>query len=457
MKLTNTQINDILKVGENQEVEFKESFRSSQETSKTLCAFANTQGGLLIFGVNSKGQPVGLSGDLDKLQQDIAAANQTLSPSPIISIELHKLLGKNLIVVSIQRSPDMISHTHSGVTYVRIGSTQKKLEGQNLVEFLRNRQILCFDESYEHPIKLSEIDENKVKKYLRVRGQEGYLEDHTIEEFLLSNSLASKNGGLKIKNAAILLFTENPTRYISQAEINLVKFSGVEPVDIVAHQLVQEDPSTSIELALAFAKKYLPRQLKITFEGRRAEIYEYPMDVVREAIVNAVAHRDYFSKDAIQIYIFDDRIEITNPGSLPKGLTKELFGTISIRRNPIVYRFLRDLGYVEGLGTGVPRMRNGMRKAGLDDPKFVFNETIFRVVLYHKKTTKKPIESEQDLNERQAKALQYLKEHRAITTKTYTEINGVSHVTALKDIDEMINFDYLQRIGKRRGAYYVLK
>jgi ATP-dependent DNA helicase RecG len=457
MKLTNSQINDILKAGENQEVEFKESFRSSQETSKAICAFANTQGGLLIFGVDAKGNPIGLRGDLDKIQQEIAAANQTLSPPPMVSIETYKFQRNNLIIVSIQRSPDSISHTHSGVTYVRIGSTQKKLDGQNLVEFLRNRQILSFDESYEHSIKTSELDENKIKKYLKVRAQEDYFEDHTIEDFLLSNSLATQNGNFKIKNAAILLFTQNPTQYFSQAEVNLVKFSGNEPVDIVAHQLVQEDPATSIEMALAFAKKYLPRQLKISSEGRRNEIYEYPLEVVREAIVNAVAHRDYFSKDAIQIYIFDDRIEITNPGSLPKGLTKELFGTISIRRNPIIYKFLRDLGYVEGLGTGVPRMRNGMRKAGLGDPDFIFTETIFRVALHHKKTNKRPIESENDLNERQTKALEYLKDNKAINTKTYIAINNVSHVTALKDIDEMIQFDYLRRVGKRRGAYYVLK
>ncbi len=208
---------------------------------------------------------------------------------------------------------------------------------------------------------------------------------------------------------------------------------------------------------LYFAKKYLPSRLTITYEGKRKEVFEYPMDVVREAIVNAVVHRDYFNKDAIQVYIFDDRIEITSPGSLPKGLTKELFGTISIRRNPIVYRFLRDLRYVEGLGTGIPRMRNGMRRSGLDDPHFVFTDTIFRVVLRHTKTKKKPIESKQDLNERQLKALKYLKENKAITTKTYMRINKVSYVTALKDIDEMINFEYLDRVGKRRGAYYVLK
>ncbi len=150
-------------------------------------------------------------------------------------------------------------------------------------------------------------------------------------------------------------------------------------------------------------KEQLKEAIKIICT-RRAEVLEYPESVIREAIVNAIAHRDYFSKDAIQIYIFDNRIEITNPGSLPKGLTKELFGTISVQRNPIIYRFLRDYGYVEGLETGIPRMKNAMRKRGLADPQFKFTETFFRITLYNTKTIKKTIESFEDLNERQKKS-----------------------------------------------------
>ena len=180
------------------------------------------------------------------------------------------------------------------------------------------------------------------------------------------------------------------------------------------------------------------------------------MDVVREAIVNAVAHRDYFSRDSIQIYLFSNRIEITSPGSLPVGLTKELFGALSVRRNPIVYRLLRDYEYVEGLGSGVPRMINGMREQNLKDPVFGIYEHFFRVILYNEKSELKPVDGLEDLNERQQRAVEFLRKNTSLKTKTYMEMNKTSYGTANKDIAEMLKFKYIKKVGEYRGAYYVL-
>ena len=246
-------------------------------------------------------------------------------------------------------------------------------------------------------------------------------------------------------------------KFHSQAELKLVQFAGVEAVEIIAHKLVQDDLVSSIEQALSFIRSHINKKIIIKQAGRREEEYEYPMDVVREAIVNAVAHRDYFSKDAIQIYVFEDRIEITNPGSLPHGLPKELFGTISVQRNPITYRFLRDWEYVEGLGTGIPRMKNKMRKSGLSDPEFIFTESFFRIILFNKKGKRRAIEEEHDLNERQKKALKYLQKHKSMKAQTYAELNHVSHATAVSEINELVEFGYFKKVGAFRGAYYVLK
>ncbi len=449
------QLLEIIKAGENQEVEFKESFHSSQDISKIICSLANTLGGTLILGVSDKGEIKGIKENLDKLQQKISNSNQAISPQPLISIEPHRLDNKKIIVVIVQRSSDNNYHTFQGAIYVRIGSTTKRLEGQTHLEYLRNRQILSFDESYEPYAKLDDIDENKIKTYLKIRDQSDYLENHTIKDFLLSHRLATDNGKLKIKNPAILLFGKDPIKFFPQIEIKLVKFRGIEPVEIIDHQLLQDDLINSIEKAISFVETHIKRAIKI-IGAKRTEILEYPEKVIREAIVNAVAHRDYFSKDAIQIYIFDTRIEITNPGSLPKALPKELFGTISVQRNPITYRFLRDYGYVEGLGTGIPRMKNAMRRRGLADPQFKFTETFFRITLYNSKTIKKPIESFEDLNERQKRAINYLKKHKSLKAKTYALMNKVSHATAINEINELIYYRYLKKIGSYRGAYYIL-
>lgn len=450
------QVKDIISRGENHEIEFKESFHSTQITSKIICALANTLGGILFFGVEDKGSIIGIKENLDEIQQKIANSNQAISPIPLISVEIYEIDQKNIIAIVIQRTPDGTYYTFRGAIYVKIGSTIKRLEGQTQLNFLKNRQILTFDESYDSLMKIDDLDKIKIQNYLNVRNQNNYFDTHTIKEFLISNRLASENGDLKIKNPTVLLFGKNSNQFCPQAEIKLVQFSGNEPVKIIAHKLIQDDLINSIEQSIDFLKSHINKSIKIE-ETKREEIYEYPKSVIREAIVNAVAHRDYFSKDAIQIYIFDDRIEITNPGSLPQDLPKELFGTISVQRNSIIYRFLRDMSYVEGLGTGIPRMKNEMRNIGLDDPDFKFTESFFRVILYNKRGLKKSIESIDDLNEKQKKAIVYLKKHKSIKAQTYADINKVSHATAVNEINEMIQYGYLKKIGAFRGAYYILK
>ena len=449
------QIKDIIEKGENQEVEFKESFHSNQDISKIMSGLANTLGGVLILGIDNDCKIKGINENIDHVQQKIANSNQAISPTPLISIEIHKIEDKNIIIIIVQRATDGTYYTFQGAIYVRMGSTTKRLEGQTHLEFLRNRHILSFDESYDSLIKIENLDELKIRKYLKTRKQESYLDDHSIKDFLISNRLATFNGELKIKSSTMLIFGKDPIKLYPQIEIKLVQFSGEEPIEIISHKLIQDDLLNSIEQSIYFVKDHINKSLIIK-GGKREENYEYPENVIREAIVNAVAHRDYFSKDAVQIYIFNNRIEITNPGSLPVGLPKELFGTISVQRNPITYRFLRDMGYVEGLGTGIPRMKNEMRNMHLLDPEFKITENFFRIIMYNKKGSKKPIEKFEDLNERQKKSLEYLKKHKSIKSQTYKKLNNISHATAVNELNELIQYSYLRKVGSFRGAYYIL-
>jgi len=137
-------------------------------------------------------------------------------------------------------------------------------------------------------------------------------------------------------------------------------------------------------------------------------------------------------------------------------LPRELFGTLSVRRNPAIYRLLRDYGYIEGLGSGIPRMKNLMREHKLQDPEFGIYEHFFRVVLYNEKGRKKPIKHFEDLNERQKICIDFLKKHKSIKTKKYKEMNKISHGTAIADINELVQFKYIKKVGSYRGAYYVL-
>jgi len=396
------QLLEVIESGETQEIELKQSFHSSQVFAKLMSGFANTQGGMIIIGVNANKKIIGLTEDADKLQQKISVAAQTVAPPLIPDIQVHNIEGKEVIAVVIQKVIDSTFHTFQGAIYVKVGSTLKKIEGNQLVDFLRSKQILCFDE-ISSDATLDDLDVEKIKEYLQTRNQEDFLKQNSVKNFLLSSKLAIRNGNIKIKNATALFFAKEPEKFFPQIEINLALFDGVEPVKIISHQLIQSDPVSSIEKSLSFVKKNLSKSIQITDKARRQEKYEYPLNVIREAIVNAVAHRDYFSKDSIQIYLFNNRIEITSPGSLPTDMPRELFGTLSVRRNPIIYRLLRDYGYVEGLGSGIPRMINAMRSYGLRDPEFGIYKRFFRIVLYNKQLKQKQISdfNNQEVNQNQ--------------------------------------------------------
>lgn len=454
--MKNEDILALIKVGETQEAEFKESFHSSQELSKIICSFANTDGGYLLLGIDKNGEIKGLKGDIDKVQQDIANAGQNVFSPPIISTNVHEMGDKKIIVVRINKANDKNAHTFGGAVYVRIGSTIHKLEGQSLFDFLKNRQILCFDEG-DSEAKIDDMDEKKIQSYLEKRNLPEYLKTYNVKDFIISNMLGKMNGSLKIKNVASLFFAKDPYRWHPQSEVRAVRFSGTEPVGVITQQDFKSDPIENIEQTISFIRKNISKRFIIPEDSaRRVEIEEYPLLVIREAIVNAVAHRDYHSYDSIQISMFNDRIEISNPGSLPEGLTKEFFGKRSVRRNPLTYRLLRDCNYVEGLGTGIPTMINEMRKAGLMDPEFHFEGGFFVVVLKNIKGALKPIEGIKDLNERQTNAIQYLRQNKSLKSKTYANINNVSLPVALKDISELIKFGYIKKVGSYRGAYYVL-
>jgi ATP-dependent DNA helicase RecG len=449
------EIKSLLIHGETQQLECKESASDIKEIAKTITAFSNTDGGMLFLGVSDKGDIIGLSGNSDHIQQKIASVIQTIRPVPQVSIHVLSEESKVVFLLTAQTSSDYAYFTYKGAVYVRRGSTNQRLDGTTQLEYLRMRQFLSFDDAVNQEATINDIDVSKVQAYLDRRGQHSYLTTHSLESFLVSTHLAKSGEVLGIKNAALIFFAKNPIYFHPQAEVKLVKFIGKEAVKIASHRLLQTDLITAIDEAVQFIKDHSERSIEIGDSVKRLESYEYPAEAIREVLVNAIVHRDYFSYDSVQISLFSDRLEIISPGGFPRGMTKDIFGTVSIQRNPKIYRLLRDVDYVEGLGTGVPRINNAMRDAGLTDAVFIPMDYLFRVIFYNKKSSKKAISSHQDLNQRQKKALDYLNNYPSLKTAIYCELNGVSYHTAIMDINEMAAYGYLVKHGTYRGAYYV--
>jgi len=199
-----------------------------------------------------------------------------------------------------------------------------------------------------------------------------------LSPFLTSLSIYRKG---KINNAGSLMFASKVEKFVPHAESIFVSFKGTDKTNIYDRNDVRDDLLTQFGEAVAFFKKHLNVRSEIRgFD--RFDIYEIPLDALREAVVNAIIHRDYAIKGtSIYVRIYDDRIEIENPGGLPDGITKRDFGKSSVRRNPIIADLFYRMGKVERMGSGIERMRELMRNAGLKEPVFEM-DAFFRVTFY---------------------------------------------------------------------------
>ena len=453
MRMEKKRLIEIIKSGESVELEFKRSLHSVQEIAKLICSFANTQGGLLILGVEDDGKIVGVDEDPDMVQQKASSAIKMVHPHPTANIEVMEIEQKNIVVIRVHKADTCAFHSYDGAIYVRIGSTSPKLEGQAISDFLRNRRILLFEETTDFDVKPEDLDIAKVKNYLEKRGQSDYLETHSVSDFLMNKNMLSTES--KVKNVGLLFFAKDSQSFFSYAKIKLVRFDGIEPIKVMAYEEATGNLPEMIDQSVNFVKRFIPVEFVIT-DIKRKEIPLLPEEASREAIINAVAHRDYFNKNEIQLSVFDDRVEVTNPGGLPEGMTRELLGTLSIQRNPQIYQLLKDLKYMEGIASGIPKIFKKMKEADLEDPQFIFSKEIFRITLRMKKKEEPERVVKWDLNKRQEKGLEFLKKNRKIKSAEYAKMNDISLPIAIKDLSKMQKMGIVKKIGKFKGAHYVL-
>jgi predicted HTH transcriptional regulator len=263
-----------------------------------------------------------------------------------------------------------------------------------------------------------------------------------------------------------MLFAEEPQRFISHAEITCVRFKGTDVVTYIDRR----DLRGPLYQLVDDAEQFIYRHMKV---GRRIEGFvgveyrEYPQEAVREALVNAVVHRDYSRRgQRIRVFTFDDRIEVYSPGTLPPGVSLEKMRRLepqSVLRNPIIVGVFRDLGsrYIERLGTGIRRMALAMEGHGLPRPRFEEVGSEFRVTLmgpgerFMEEVTIRPAWAK-GLSERQMEAVLYVGEHGRITAREHCALVGISDVTAYRDLKDLCEKELLVRHGKGRGTYYAL-
>ena len=259
--------------------------------------------------------------------------------------------------------------------------------------------------------------------------------------------------------AAVLLFCDEPQRFLPTAEVKCLHFHGTKiRKPIPSYQIYKGPVFHQVDEAVDFVMSKLARAVGTRAKGPEAPVeYELPKGAVAEAIVNAVAHRDYSSNAGVQVMLFADRLEVWNPGELPPPLTPKHLRKphASIPRNPLIAEPLYLAHYIEKAGTGTLDMITRCREVGLPEPDFEQRAGQFVVTLWRDWLTDNVLAS-LHLNKRQHRGVLYIKKVGRINNSDYQGLTGCIRKTAARDLDGLVEKGVLERVGEKRGAYYVM-
>lgn len=445
------KIDEILKGTENTTVEFKENVNES--IFKTISVFANKDGGIIFIGISDKKEIKGLEYTNSLLGDLTNKIVNLLGIHP--QIDFIKINKKDVLQIKIKKSTLPVSY--KGKYYTRVGNTTREIQGEELRSFfIKGTNWDGLTGNY----RLDEIDTETVRKFIRMAAGSGRLktEDEKEDIKTIFEKLKLIIDG-KLTNGAIMLFGKNPQKYFINALVRVGRFK--DETTIIGDRRIEGNIFNQIEEAEEAIKNFINVRYEITGEQlTRKNIWDYPLEAIREALLNAVIHREYFKYNVqTQIKIFNDWIWFFNIGGLPEGITLEQLKTThpSVARNPLIVHIFYLAGLIEEYGSGIGRIMNSLNDANLPEPEFKEEFSGFSLYMRKDYYTEERLK-EMGLNDRQIKAVMYVKENGKITNKEYQELNNIKKRQTSEDLAVLENKGILEKIGTTgKGTYYILK
>jgi ATP-dependent DNA helicase RecG len=469
--------------GQNTEVAFATEKVTDAILSKTLAALANAGGGTILLGVTRTGLVRGV-GDADDMRDRVLWAALSITPPLVLPIPEPIAAdwgsGEERTVVAVHVPHGLPSvYAVDGRYLVRDGPSNRVLKASEIHQLMLHRGALSAPGQFEIQVPtgatIDDLDWDRAREYAsRLEkptdkmhpADEMHPRQESAEQILRQRACLTKVNGHDAPTAAgILLFGHNPSLWMPGAEITLVRYPGPEMGDQFVREDIKGSLPDQIRSAEAFLRANVPQQTALEGLTHRARPI-YPNQVLREVLVNAVAHRDYSVRgENIQVFIFSDRVRIYSPGRLPGHITVENIVEERFSRNPVIVQVLADLGFVERLGYGIDRIIGLLKQSELPVP--LFEETVagFQVILRHRpQSIARSIRwSHLDLNPRQELAFQYIVDHDSpeaarLTNREFQKLcPDVSAETVRRDLSDMVHKGILLRIGRKRATYYILK
>lgn len=440
-------------MSESQNIEYKQSWRD--EYLKWICGFANANGGTIFIGKDDNGKTVGVD-DAKKLLEEIPNKVRDVL-GILVDVNLHTENKKQFIEIITEPYPNGVSY--KGQYHYRSGSTKQELKGAALDKFILQKKGKRWDGVLVPSVSVSDLKQETFD-FFKKRGirskrlSEESLTD-TNEQILDNLELKEKQF---LKRAAILLFHPKPEKFVTGAFIKIGFFEN--DADLIFQDEVHGNLFEQIEKAIDLLfTKYIKAFISYENKINRIETYEYPKDAIREALLNAIAHKDYSGGVPIQISVYKDKIMIWNEGQLPEDWTIETLVAKHSSKpyNPDVAMAFYRSGYIESWGRGITKMTDLCVEAGLPKPTFYYKSSGIWAV-FQKDILNAEYLQTLGLNDRQVKAVLFAKDKGRITNSEYQKLNDCSRNTASNDLTELVEKGILKPSGQRgAGAFYTLK
>ena len=450
--------------GETATVEFKSSAARPIDIAVRMCGIANNRaGGIIIFGIEDATRAIVGIRNPSLTNDVVLRAARMIKPAVLLSetsVQTWTLDSSTLLTVEIPPNSGNL-YQYDGACYVRRGTNTVPLSVEEIGAHLNAYAPSRWESTLTKNTTIADLDTEALDRYLAVRSPEGRIHQRhsSNAEVLLGLHAAAREpqtGDVRPTNAGMLMFGYDPQIYLPQSEVVCIKYADTQGIRtyIDRKNFVGTLPEL-IDKASSFLRQYV--RVGATIRGfYREDEPEYPYEALREAVVNAVIHRDYSrSGETVRVFMYSDRVEVRSPGALLPGVALDdlvALRVTSVPRNPVLAGFLRDMpGYMERIGSGIRFMIREMDGLGLPVPEFA--EHYDFVVTF--RNGRKAVEQE-GLSERQLRALELVRVVGSISTSEYCAATGVSPSTGLRDLTELMEQGLLVARGKRRAKrFYV--
>lgn len=446
--MDNKELELIMKEGESYKIEFKENMNG---LDKEIVAFANSSGGRVFLGMDDHGNIKGIKMTNRRRSQIQDIANNC---EPKIKISLEEF--QDVIIITVYEGGDK-PYECCGGFYKRIGANSQKLSRDEIMELFKSEGKARFDEFIETRFNYPEdFDESRFKRFLQLAE---ISESDDTDKMLVSLGVAEKQENkLVFNNAGVLFFSKEPQRFVPWSVFTVALFKDDAGVEIIDRKEVKGSLFEIVEEVMKFVKLYSKVAYRFTGKPRRDNIYEYPFDAIREAVINSVMHKYYFEHGHNNILKFlPDRIRIENYWLEPQNF---VLGKTVFRRNQQIADLFSRIHFGERMGTGFERIKEMCKKENAPSPEVEYDENYFYVTFKQSREYLKLAEKGSEgkvtetVEKTVEKTLSAMKENPHITQKELEELTGLSRSGVEWNIKKLKEEGIIKRVGPDKGGHW---